>query len=252
MVFHELGRILKKTALGKECFSLWLETTKIAKNSSPGQFVAIRLPSASDPFLRRPLAIADTQEMNLRIIFKIRGRGTQILSEKHEGDFVSILGPLGNPIPSFENKEVVIVGGGIGIAPLLYLVKNLASEKKILVFLGAKTQQELILRDEFWRLSSEIYLCTEDGELGEKGLVTDIIQSYRNKIPKEGVIFAGGPLPMYRRLRSILSNKIYAFLEERMGCGTGLCLSCAVPKKEGGYLHLCKDGPVIDLEAINL
>lgn len=247
--YLESCRVLKKKTLTPEIYSIYLDTTKIAKTSRPGQFVNIRFPFLSDPYLRRPFAIADAEETRIRIIFRVRGKGTFLLSQVVEDTFLSVLGPLGNPIPEVTNEEVALIGGGIGLAPFFFLAKALVRQNKVSLFLGAKTGQELIMPDEFSRLGiKNLFLATENGEIGERGKITELI--IKNKIPERAIVFASGPIPMYQELRKILPNKIYAFFEERMGCGTGLCLSCVIKKRVGGYLHLCQDGPVLDLDLV--
>lgn len=249
MPYLESSRVLKKKSLAPEIYSLYLDTTKIAKTSRPGQFVAIRFPLLYDPYLRRPFAIADADETKIRIAFRVRGKGTLLLSQVVEDNFLSVFGPLGNPIPEITNEEVVLISGGMGIAPFFFLAKVLTPKNKVSLFFGAKTGPELIMLNEFSRLGIEnFFLATENGEVGETGKITELV--LKNKIPEKAIVFASGPMPMYQELRKIMPNKIYAFFEERMGCGTGLCLSCVIRKKDGGYLHLCQDGPVLDLGLI--
>ncbi|MEO0100967.1 MAG: dihydroorotate dehydrogenase electron transfer subunit [candidate division WOR-3 bacterium] len=251
MTYLESGRVLKKVTLAPDIFALHLDTTKIGKNSLPGQFISLRFPTTYDPYLRRPFAVADTDGSVVRIVFRIRGRGTSLLSQVKEGEFLSLLGPLGKPAPEVSDKEIVLVGGGIGIAPLLFLAKSLVKRNKVLLFFGAKTGSEVIMRDDFLRLGIEnIFLATENGEIGEKGKITDLL--IKNRLNEKAIVFASGPKGMYTELKKSIPNKIYAFLEERMGCGTGLCLSCAIRKKGGGYFHLCRDGPILDLDTIDL
>ncbi len=259
LVFLESCPILRKRKIGPGFFSIWLDTTKIAKSALPGQFVSIRFPSFYDPYLRRPFACADAEENRLRIVFRVQGRLTSLLSERHEGDFLSVLGPLGRPIlgsdsalfPSLEEKEIFVIGGGTGVAPLLFLVKKLILKNQVWVFLGAKGEADLVMRNEFLCLLPErTSLATESGEIGEKGKVTEVL--FKSPIPERAFLFASGPRPMYQELKKRLKNRIYAFFEERMGCGSGLCLSCVVGKKGGGYFHICQDGPVLDLEAVVL
>ncbi|MEO0102278.1 MAG: hypothetical protein ABIK81_01080 [candidate division WOR-3 bacterium] len=249
MLYLESGRVVEKKILTPEIYSLYLDTTKIAKISRPGQFIAIRFPFLYDPYLRRPFAIADTDGTKIRIVFRVRGRGTLLLSQVVEDNFLSVLGPLGNPIPEITNEEVVLISGGIGIAPFFFLAKVLVQKNKVSLFFGAKTGAELIMLNEFSRLGMEnLLLATENGEIGETGKITELVR--KSKIPEKAIVFASGPMPMYQELRKVIPNKIYAFFEKRMGCGTGLCLSCVIRKKDGGYLHLCRDGPALDLDLV--
>ncbi len=259
----ETARLIRKENFSPEIFVFDLASKAVARKAQPGQFVQIRVNSSFDPFLRRPFSVASVSSDTFRIVFRIRGKGTKILSQLNEGDDVEVLGPLGNPFPLFDERDIIMVGGGVGIAPLFFLAQKLAPKNRLQFFFGARNRTELIMLKDFKKLTKNIAIATEDGSFGKKGKVTDL---FSPKLQPPGLlameepstlvkplIFACGPLPMLKVLQSsFVSIPVYGFLEERLGCGTGLCFGCAVKKKTGGYLRLCKEGPVVNLNEIEL
>ena len=244
------ARILVKESLNKDTFSFWLQCEEVAERIRPGQFIQIRVKDSFYPFLSRPFSVADVGigKTALRIVFKLRGLGTSILSKKGLGEFLGILGPLGKPCPMPERGKTLLVGGGMGAAPLLFLTRIIGNvtEKKPDFILGAKTKKDLVLLGEIKAFSNNLKITTEDGSLGTKGLVTDLL-----KKKKYDTIFACGPIGMLKQIKELnLPSRVYGFFEERMGCGTGLCFCCAIKKQSGGYYRVCKDGPVFDLKKV--
>lgn len=245
------AKIIRKDIFNRETLSLWLQYERVAGKASPGQFIQVRVGDGFHPFLSRPFSIADVDSSKtlLRIVFKIRGLGTSILSKKRVGDSIEIFGPLGKPCPIPEKGKTLLVGGGIGVAPLLFLTRIIGKvkEKKPDFILGAKTKRELFLLGEIRALSNHLEITTEDGSYGREGVVTDLLEGKRYH-----TIFACGPLEMLKRIKEMsLPSKIFGFFETRMGCGTGLCFSCAIKKRGGGYLRVCRDGPVFNLREID-
>jgi dihydroorotate dehydrogenase electron transfer subunit len=175
-----------------------------------------------------------------------------MLSRLRVGSGLDLLGPLGKPAPRPPEDEVIICGGGIGIAPLLYLARELTTCRRVTVFLGARNQSELILRREFRSLGLRPRLATDDGSAGYKGPVTaPVIEAVA--AAKRRAVVACGPKPMLAGLvRSIDPVPVWGFVEERLGCGTGICYCCALPKKSGGYIRFCEEGPVVRLNEVLL
>jgi dihydroorotate dehydrogenase electron transfer subunit len=235
--------------LAPDIISVWLEAESIAARIQPGQFVQVRVGPGDEPFLRRPFSVAQQQGNRIRIIFRTIGRGTATLGLARPGDKWSLIGPLGKPAPQFNNRDIVLVGGGIGIAPLLFLAERIHRNNRVRVLLGARNRQELILRPEFRKIGAKLSLSTDDGSLGAKGLVTDALQSVICSLQSaiSPVVFACGPRPMLRRVKELTKGlESYAFWEERMGCGTGICYGCAVKRATGeGYFRFCQEGPVL-------
>ncbi|MBS4015947.1 MAG: dihydroorotate dehydrogenase electron transfer subunit [Candidatus Latescibacteria bacterium] len=252
------AKIVEHKKLAPAIYSIWLQAGVIAGIIKPGQFVMLTLDECFEPFLARPLSVADTNRDKLRLIYRVVGKGTRLLQDKKTGESLYVLGPLGKPVKPVKNKKIVLCAGGLGIAPLLFLAKKLSKNNKLTLYFGARTKRELILLDEFMPLCEKISLATDDGSQGKKGLVTDLLikQLIPNPQPPTTIIFAAGPLPMLQKISNFqfpISNlKLFGFLEERMGCGCGICFGCGVKKKDNGYVRTCTDGPVFDLNEIEL
>jgi dihydroorotate dehydrogenase electron transfer subunit len=250
------ARVVKRKLLAPDVVSVWLRVPEIARVIQPGQFVQVKASSSDEPFLRRPFSVAQQRRDGIRVIFRVVGQGTALLAAARPGDEWNILGPLGRPAPLVRNRNVIIIGGGIGIAPLLFLAERLCRQNRVHVLLGAQNRQELILLPEFRRLGVKLSLATDDGSLGNEGFVTDTLQSVicglRSAIAP--VVFACGPRPMLRKARKLTQGlESYAFWEERMGCGTGICYGCAVKRADGqGYLRFCQEGPVLKMSDIEI
>lgn len=250
----EQTRLIRKEIISKEIFGFDLESKTIARKAKPGQFVQIRVNNSFDPFLRRPFSIASAWSDTIRIVFRVRGRGTEILAQAIEGEPIDVLGPLGRALPHYEDRDIFIIGGGVGIAPLFFLCQKLEIENRMHLFFGAKNRDELIMLDGFRKMTKNIMISTEDGSLGKRGRVTDLLvaEEIEAKI-RSSLIFACGPLPMLKVIqKKFTSLPVYGFLEERLGCGTGVCFGCAVKKKTGGYLRVCEEGPVVNLNEIEI
>ena len=227
-------------------FSMWI-VTDIADEARPGQFISVYSQDGSR-LLPRPISIceADPDEGRLRIVYRIAGKGTDEFSKYVSGDPINIMGPLGNGFPQ-EGENVFLIGGGIGVPPMLEMAKQLNCEKQII--LGYR-DENLFLRDEF-----EAY---EDGSVGTKGNVLDAI---REQNLTADVIYACGPTPMLRAIKEYAAEKgikCYISLEEKMACGIGACLACVCQSKDVDHhsnVHnkrICKDGPVFLAEEVEL
>lgn len=212
--------ILEKKYLTTDILDMEIEFDGKAK---PGQFVHI-LPK--NEILRRPISIAGITDKSLRIIFQIRGAGTKILSQSEVGDFLDVLGPLGNGFPLEDSENVFLVGGGIGTPPLLPLAQYYG--EKATVILGFRDENSAILEDEFKKTGA--YTTVQTGNI-------------INLPDREfDTVYTVGPLPMMKAVAEKYRN-VYVSLEERMGCGVGACLVCAC-KTKTGMARVCKDGPV--------
>ncbi|MEO0088967.1 MAG: dihydroorotate dehydrogenase electron transfer subunit [candidate division WOR-3 bacterium] len=254
-IFWEKVKIKDKINFSENIIGFWLATENIAKNSRVGQFIHIKIDETANLILRRPFSITDVENDDILFIFRIVGRGTFLLSRLNKDDELDILGPLGKPIGIPEEKDILILGGGLGIAPLYFLSKTfLESKKNLFAIFGAKNNKELILKEKFEKLNfSRLIFYTEDGSYGMKGKVTDEIPQI-TKDKEFKIVYCAGPIEMLRKIKLMLKEniKIYGFLEERMGCGVGLCSACAIPKNDGTYLHLCEEGPCLLLNEILL
>ncbi len=206
--------------------------------------------------LRRPISIAsyDAEKGTIRIIYEIRGEGTQILAGLKAGDMIDILGPLGNGYTLPEPEHTcVVVGGGIGVPPLLAIAERFGA--KATAILGFRSAQAAILEEDFQQSGANTILCTDDGTLGRKGFVTAALEELLAS-DRPDCIFACGPMIMLKKVSEIAtahSIPCQVSLEERMACGVGACLGCACKIRRGGeevYLHVCKDGPVFSGEEV--
>lgn len=251
MEFRERVRIARQEQLAGDVFSIWIETDNIAKNARPGQFVSVYSKDGSR-LLPRPISICETDGNRLRMVYRTVGAGTIEFSGYRAGDTLDVLGPLGNGYTTDQRKSILL-GGGIGIPPMLELAKRLPGEKTIV--LGYR--DELFLNDEFAPYG-DVYIATEDGSAGIKGNVLDVVRTCNLTAD---VLYACGPKPMLRAVKAYAEEKeIDAFisLEERMACGIGACLACVCQTKEideHSNVHnarICKDGPVFNAREVEL
>ncbi len=242
--------IIRQECIATDVFSMWIQTD-LAREALPGQFISVYLKDASR-LLPRPISICDTQDDQLRIVYRIAGEGTKQISAYRSGDQIDILGPLGNGFPLHE-KRAMLIGGGIGIPPMLYLAKTLNDPKEIV--LGFRN--ELFLTDEL-KACGNVTIATEDGSAGVKGTVMDAIRE-KGLMCEE--IYACGPLPMLRAIKAYAEEHdipAWISMEERMACGVGACLGC-VCKSTGIDDHslvfnkrVCTDGPVFNAQEVDL
>ena len=236
--------VISQKQIGEQIYDLWLET-KLAKNAHPGQFVAV-YPHGESTLLPRPISICETdrEKGRLRLVYRVAGKGTAEFSTCRAGDTLEILGVLGNgfPIDKAKGKKVFLMGGGIGIPPMLELAKKTEGKKQIL--LGYRNK-DLFLEEDLERYG-DVYVATEDGSVGTKGNVMDIIKAHALHAD---VIMACGPMPMLRALCQGLDIPGEVSIESRMGCGFGTCMCCSVEAAVGAK-RICKDGPVFRKEEL--
>lgn len=257
--------VYEQTEIADHIFDMWIETD-LAKDAKAGQFISV-YPRNASTLLPRPISIceADRERGRLRIVYRTAGQGTTEFSTYHAGNPISILGTLGNgfPLEAAAGKNVFLMGGGIGIPPMLELAKELSAlnEKngavaKIQIVVGYRNNQ-LFLKDELEKYGT-VYIATEDGSAGTKGNVMDAIA--QNKLHAD-VIMACGPMPMLRAIRKYAQEKqvpAYISLEERMACGVGACLGCVCKTtKKDAHSHvnnarICTDGPVFSAEDVEI
>ena len=243
-------RIVSQEEIGKGIFSMWLQADRMAEAARPGQFLSLYTRNGSK-LLPRPISICEIDRENgrIRLVYRVTGKntGTEEFSRLHAGVPVETLGPLGNgfPLDAVKGKKVFLMGGGIGIPPMLETAKQLDAEK--IMVLGYR--DELFLNKEF-EAYGDVYVATEDGSAGTKGNVMDAI---RENDLEADAIFACGPAPMLRAIKAYALEKgipCWISMEERMACGVGACLACVCKSKDvdtHSHVHnkrVCKDGPV--------
>ena len=246
--------ILSKKTLAKEIYDLTILCPDVAEIAKAGQFVNVK---AEGFMLRRPISICsiNKEKGTLRIIFEVRGDGTKEMSKLSEGDMIDIIAPLGGGSFRLEEyKTAVIIGGGIGVPPMLAVAEKFGSNGTVIS--GFRNAAAVILQEDFKAAGSETILCTDDGSAGKKGFVTDALnEALQNKKPE--VIYACGPKIMLKKIAEIAKSQgipCQVSLEERMGCGVGACLVCACRTIRNGeefFAHVCKDGPVFDSEEVS-
>jgi dihydroorotate dehydrogenase electron transfer subunit len=261
--FQTDAEVLRNEMISPDICRLTLQANHIADSASPGQFVMVRAAAkpGDPPFLRRPFSIHQTSANGrLQILFKILGKGTSFLSGCQQGDVLSLVGPLGKGfILPVQPANICIIGGGMGIAPLFYLTKqlsvNLPSGSNLKVMIGAAKAGELVvLQKDFQSLGASVHMATDDGSAGHHGLVTDLL---KKELPTafKWQVFSCGPHPMMKAVATYCQKKGWpcqVSLETLMACGVSACLGCAIPGSHQQnnnlepYLHVCKDGPVFE------
>lgn len=250
------ARVLSQEEIGDGIYDMWLET-ELAREAGPGQFVGI-YPGDGSTLLPRPISVCEAipERNRLRIVYRVAGKGTEEFSGYHSGVSVELLGMLGNgfPIEEAKGKKVFLMGGGIGIPPILELAKRMEAEKQII--LGYRNSQ-LFLKGDLEK-HGKVFVATEDGSAGTKGNVMDAV---RENGLEADVIFACGPMPMLRAIRKYAQEKgikAYISLEEHMACGVGACLGCVVKTREvDGHSHvnnarICTEGPVFEAGEVDI
>lgn len=252
----QTAAILSQEMIAPAVYDMWIETD-LAKQAKPGQFIGV-YPRDRSTLLPRPISICEVREDGraLRIVYRVAGAGTAEFSGYRPGEPVSILGTLGNgfPLDRAKGKKVFLMGGGIGVPPILELAKRMDADKRIVVgYRDGKT----FLREDFEKYG-KVYIATEDGSVGTKGNVMDAIAE--NGLEAD-MIYACGPMPMLRAIKAYAAShqiKAYISLEEHMACGVGACLGCVVKTKETdrhSHVHnarICTDGPVFDAEEVEI
>ncbi len=215
----------------------------------PGQFYMIGV--TPDPFLKRPFSyFRKSKDGDIQIFFRIKGKGTSILADLKKGSFVDLLGPLGRPYPSPVGDLVIIVAGGIGIASLYPFIGAL--EHKPIVFYGTRSSEELFFVDDIREHAQEVFITTDDGSAGERGLITDRLERFLKALDKPFTVYACGPAKMLDRVSKITVRRngiAYVSVEERMACGIGACLGCVI-KTRSGYQRVCREGPVFRADEV--
>lgn len=242
--------------LSPDIVRLSLEAPTIAAIARPGQFINVKASPGFDPLLRRPFSIHRIlDDGTVQVIFKILGKGTKALAALQPGQRLDIVGPLGNAFATAE--AMCLLGGGLGIAPLLFLAQTIlgrvaGARPALTIILAARNEVELsCFVPDFAALGVKLHLVTDDGTLGEKGVITDLFPRVLDTA-QAWQIASCGPYPMMRAVAAICRERQWrcqVSLETMMACGISACLGCAVPASEQDskgrqYLHVCQDGPI--------
>jgi dihydroorotate dehydrogenase electron transfer subunit len=263
MISQFSSLVLSKEKLLEKIYKLNLSSPLISKEAKPGNFVHVKVSSGDSPLLRRAFSIhsVDENENSYQLLFRVIGRGTEILSRASPGDELDVLGPIGNSfsLPG-EGQEIMLVAGGMGIAPLWFLFDHLAKrfhKDKLTVLVGAKTKEELLGSDKLQTTGAKLIVATDDGSAGRKGLVTEVFlkeMKKRNNNPKKLAVYSCGPQTMLRRMSEIaegLDLSCQMSLETHMACGVGACWGCAYKVRSWNYKRVCVDGPVFNARQVD-
>ena len=265
-MYHENVNVLWNEPVGKRYFNLGITCHRDYVASVPGQFVMLRLANQMTPLLRRPFSIHrlipgdEGGVRGLEILYQVVGTGTRLLAGVRPGEALDLVGPLGRGfvVPS-DSRRVYLAAGGIGVAPMLFLADRLSRERPGLagveMFLGGRSQADLLCREEFSRLGLKVQVSTDDGSCGERCLITQPLLEAVKQTPPD-VLLACGPTAMLKCVAGIAREfglPCQVSIETMMACGMGACLGCAVERRPPAsqYLHACRDGPVIDVQLLN-
>jgi dihydroorotate dehydrogenase electron transfer subunit len=279
-IYQTKAKLIKNIEVIKNYYKIVLLCPEIANAVRPGQFLQVKVNAGYEPLLRRPFSIhrvgyrlsvigyrpqtANRKPNTIEILYEVIGKGTKILAQRKAGEYLDIIGPLGNGFDYRTTYHVprtaILVAGGMGVAPLVFLAEKLVGHKdtrtqghKAVVMIGAKTKKQLLCADEFKKLGCEVRVATDDGSKGFKGKVTDLLKDLPSTIDhRPSTIYACGPRPMLKEIAWI--SNIYNIpaqisLEEHLACGIGACLGCVVQTHDG-YKRVCKEGPVFAAQEI--
>jgi len=256
-VIYEV-EIVTQRKVASGCYRLEIYAPEVAQAAQPGQFLMVRTSISLDPLLRRPFSIStvDRERGLVKILYRVVGRGTALLAGRKLGRRLNIFGPLGKGFTVPHSGRFLVVAGGLGMAPLYFLVQRLkALGNEVAVFYGAQNRYKLLLLEELVAMRVELSTATDNGSSGFKGTVVELLRT--KGIPPADVVYAAGPPPMLKALAGLLREaeirRAEFSLEERMACGTGACRGCAVRvlAPEGPvYKRVCADGPVFKAEEV--
>lgn len=235
--------------LNPHAYSMILDIGPMAVDALPGQFVHVKC--GHSRLLRRPISICDVGGNFMRLVFEVRGEGTEWLARRQPGDRLDVLGPLGNGF-DVSGDKLLLVGGGIGLPPMLYCAKACKGEAHVVA--GFRSQDRAMLMDDFAKAAKAFAFTSDDGTIGAHGFVDALVRDALSKETGFTSILACGPKPMLRSVIKVAGEfgvPCQVSMEERMACGVGACLGCAVQMADGSMKHVCKDGPVFDAREVD-
>jgi len=239
-MMQHMCEITTTRELAENVYAITMEAGKIGAKARPGQFVHIKCGEGT--LLRRPISICDSRDGYLKIVFFTKGAGTNWLAEQKSG-FLDLLGPLGTGF-SLECRRILLVGGGVGVPPLLFTAREATGQVSAILGFGA--ERNVILQDNFRDVCDQLFITTADGSVGERGFVTEPL-ARELATGEYDAVLACGPTPMLRMVAKIAKEHnvpCQVSMEERMACGVGACIGCIVEMENGENLRVCHDGPV--------
>ena len=249
MPIQTLCKILSIEHLNADAVSLWFQAGAMAEQARAGQFVNLKC--GDGLLLRRPISICRAENGKLNVVFEVRGEGTAWLARRRAGEELDVLGPLGHGF-TYPQGKVLVAGGGIGVPPMLYTA--LHAPDGAVACLGFRGADKAMLVREFQEGCQQVYLASDDGSLGRRGFVADVVDQALAEHPDIRAVLACGPRIMLKTVYAAAQKHGVACqvsMEERMGCGIGACLVCACKTAGGAYRHVCKDGPVFDAREVS-
>ena len=255
MPIQQQCTIVSKMPLSGDTYWMALKTGNMVEKTfhAPGQFIHIACPPH---FLRRPISVctcgSEADGDLVDIVFQVRGEGTRWLAQREDGDTLDVLGLLGNGFTMTPGGRYLLAGGGIGVPPL-YGCAQFADGKAHAV-LGFRSREQVILAEAFGKICEGVSLCTDDGSVGAKGFVHQQVEEMLRKDNAFTAVLACGPKVMLRAVAQVAAKygvPCQVSMEERMACGIGACLGCAIPMADGSMKHVCKDGPVFNAEEVD-
>lgn len=243
------GIVIKRESLNQSMYRLDIALEEHGLRYQAGNFVMVALENRLVPFLPRPFSIFDLENNLLKIVFKVVGKGTELLANMQMPNKVKVWGPLGNAFPT-PNRKNVIVAGGLGLVPLYQLIKHFNFEK---IFVGFRNREEAFFLDELQNIPT-VTISSDDGSLGNKGFITEYFESYLSSLSDRNInVYACGPHAFLKKIWNLSRiyeiDNVYASFETVMACGFGVCLGCAV-ETPFGYVKICKKGPVFKVQEI--
>ncbi|MFH1413578.1 MAG: dihydroorotate dehydrogenase electron transfer subunit [Candidatus Omnitrophota bacterium] len=260
------SKIISNIKISSKYHKLIFKENRIANIIQPAQFLMLKVTESKEILLRRPFSVHRAMGKNIEIIYEVVGRGTEALAHRNKGEYLDVIGPLGNGFSIIDSRSSILVAGGIGVAPLMLLASKLQERRpktkpclpagrdlRPLVLIGARTKKEILCEKEFKKLGYEVKISTDDGSKGLKGKVTELLKSILRVSSikhQASTIYACGPRPMLKEIGKLAKKyRIPAqlSLEEHLACGIGACLGCVVKTKQG-YQRVCKDGPVFNAQ----
>lgn len=265
-MFQVSAQLLYNKRIKKNYYEIALMAPKIATSALPGQFVNIKVTDDLEPLLRRPFSIHQIyRQTGIKILYEAIGRGSEALTQRKSGECLDVIGPLGNGFDyggrrTADDGRRILVAGGMGTAPLVFLAEKLAKTKN-LVLLGARTKDDILCEKEFKELGCEVKIATDDGSRGFKGYVSELLKDelsakrYPCLSGRQALnaLYACGPTPMLKEISRISQEyeiPTQISLEAHMACGIGACMGCVIKTKEDEYKRVCKDGPVFEASRV--
>ncbi len=254
-MINDVVTLASRQEIADGIFVLTFTSSELAARAQPGQFVNVLAGDGCGPFLRRPFSISRVEGSSVELLFNVVGHGTRFLASRRPGDQLDVLGPLGTPFHVDGTfTTALLVGGGLGVAPLPLLTETLArSGKEVVTFLGARTKNQIVTRG-----LQNVQVSTDDGSAGFRGTVVGLLTSYLDRHETgRSKIFGCGPTPMLRALQTVAIQRelpCEISLEGDMACGIGLCQGCPVERTGEGkkYALVCTDGPAFECREVNL